>query len=347
MSQNLRDYDYLFPDSLVAQEPPAERGASRMLVLKRAAGTWQHARFSELGEFLLPGDLVVANDTSVLACRLFARKPTGGKVEVFLLRPTQALEWSVFLSPAKGLAEGTRLRVFSRSEPTREAMSLTLSSRQDGEFRIRFDSAADEKSALEDFGEMPLPPYISRPAPRSEDRQRYQTVFAQNAGAVAAPTAGLHFTQEIRDQLHRRGVQWATVTLHVGAGTFLPVKTENIEEHRMHSELFEIPESTIEAIRRCRESGGRVLAVGTTSLRALETWAHRGERAGETDIFIRPGFQFRAVDLLLTNFHQPKSTLLMLVSALAGREFILRAYQEAVAAGYRLFSYGDCMLILP
>lgn len=347
MTENIRDYDYSFPEELVAQEPPAERGASRMMVLRRAAGGVEHARFAELPRYLRPGDLVVANDTSVLACRLFARKPTGGKVEVFLLRSTGSLEWSVFLSPARGLTEGQRLPLFSRSGEAGPGIAVQLVSLQEGEFRVRFDSEADERLAFERLGEMPLPPYIARSAPRAADRERYQTVFARRAGAVAAPTAGLHFTAAMRERLREAGAEWATITLHVGAGTFLPVKTDNIAEHKMHAEHYEISEETLAALRRCRERGGRVLAVGTTSLRALESWALTGRTAGETELFVRPGFEFRCVDLLLTNFHQPKSTLLMLVSALAGREFILRAYREAIEREYRLFSYGDCMLILP
>lgn len=347
MTENIRDYDYFFPEALVAQEPPAERGASRMMVLRRAAQGVEHARFAELPRYLGPGDLVVANDTSVLACRLFARKPTGGKVEVFLLRATGPMEWSVFLSPARGLAEGQRLPLFSRASEAGSGMAVTLASLKDGEFRVRFDSEEDERLAFERLGEMPLPPYIARTAPRPADRERYQTVFARRAGAVAAPTAGLHFTEAMRERLREAGAEWATVTLHVGAGTFLPVKTEKIAEHKMHAEYYEIPQETLAALGRCRERGGRVLAVGTTSLRALESWALTGRTAGETELFVRPGFEFRCVDLLLTNFHQPKSTLLMLVSALAGREFILSAYREAIEREYRLFSYGDCMLILP
>ncbi|MFO1463939.1 MAG: tRNA preQ1(34) S-adenosylmethionine ribosyltransferase-isomerase QueA [bacterium] len=346
MSERLSDYDFQFPPQLVAQEPLAEREGSRMMVLERSAHGLSHARFQDLPRYLRPGDLVVANDTAVLASRLFARKATGGVVEVFLLRPRAALEWEVFLSPTRGLREGLRLPLFSRVPTHCDPPHITIASLREGEFRVRFDSPQEERAALESWGEMPLPPYIERSSPRPEDRERYQTVFAKNPGAVAAPTAGLHFTPEMRDRLSAQGVAWATVTLHVGAGTFLPVKCEEIQSHRMHCEAYEVPAETVAAIRRCREAGGRVLAVGTTSLRALESWALSGRTRGETDLFIRPGFRFQVVDCLLTNFHQPKSTLLMLVSALAGREFILRAYREAIAAQYRLFSYGDCMLIL-
>lgn len=345
VSENIRDYDYLFPEALVAQEPPRERGSSRMMVLRRGVETFEHARFSELPRFLREGDLAVVNDTSVLPSRLFARKPTGGRVEVFLLRNIAPQEWTAFLSPARSLKEGMRLPLFSRLDEAGSPIAVQILSLGEGEFRVGFDSSEEESRAIREFGEMPLPPYIERSAPRAEDRERYQTVFAKNPGAVAAPTAGLHFTPQMGERLQARGVEWATVTLHVGAGTFLPVKVENIDEHKMHREFFEIPEATLAALQRCRERGGRILAVGTTSLRALESWALTGRTKGETDLFIRPGFQFRVVDLLLTNFHQPKSTLLMLVSALAGREFILRAYREAIAQKYRFFSYGDCMLI--
>ncbi len=343
--EKLNDYNYLFPEALVAQEPLHDREASRMLVLDRARQGLSHRRFRDLPEFLRAGDLVVVNDTSVLSCRLFARKATGGVVEVFLLRSVGELEWSVFLSPTRGLTEGMSLPLFSRGRNDLEPVSIAIQSLRPEDFRIRFASLAEQARALGDFGEMPLPPYIEREAPRPEDRERYQTVFARQPGAVAAPTAGLHFTSAMQELLAKQGVAWATVTLHVGAGTFLPVKTERIEEHRMHFESYQISEPTLEALERCRSEKGKVLAVGTTSLRALESWALTRKSSGETDLFIRPGFRFRVVDRLLTNFHQPKSTLLMLVSALAGREFILRAYQEAVAREYRFFSYGDCMLI--
>jgi len=343
--EKLNDYNYFFPEALVAQEPLRDRESSRMLVLDRDRQSLTDRCFRELPAFLRPGDLVVVNDTSVLSCRLFARKVTGGVVEVFLLRSTAELEWSVFLSPTRGLAEEMRLPLFSRNRSDLAPVSITVQSLREDDFRIRFDSSEAQRQALEDFGEMPLPPYIEREAPRPEDRERYQTVFARNPGAVAAPTAGLHFTPAMKEAIAKQGIAWATVTLHVGAGTFLPVKTENIDEHRMHFESYHIPTATLEAVQNCRAKGGRVLAVGTTSLRALESWGLTGKTSGETDLFIRPGFQFRVVDRLLTNFHQPKSTLLMLVSALAGRDFVLRAYREAVEKEYRLFSYGDCMLI--
>jgi S-adenosylmethionine:tRNA ribosyltransferase-isomerase len=345
MSKQLNDYDYVFPPELVAQAPLPKRDASRMMVLSRQEGKIEHSQFQNLPEFLGPKDLVVANDTSVLACRLFAQKPTGGKVEVFLLRPTNDLEWAAFLSPARGLSEGMRLQLYSREQHRPLGREVTVCSLKSEDFRVAFDSAALQREVLASYGEMPLPPYIERSAPRDEDRDRYQTLFAKSPGAVAAPTAGLHFTDSVLHSLKERGVQWTTLTLHVGAGTFLPVKTENIEEHPMHAEWYQIPQATIDAVQECKKRGGRVLAVGTTALRALESWAQTQQSAGWTKLFVRPGFQFQVVDLLLTNFHQPKSTLLMLVSALAGREFIFDSYAAALREGYRLFSYGDCMLI--
>jgi S-adenosylmethionine:tRNA ribosyltransferase-isomerase len=347
MSNLLSDFDYSFPPELVAQEPPPERGASRMMVISRGEKTLRHARFRDLPQFLQAGDLAVVNDTAVLAARLYAKKASGGLVEVFLLRFLGNGEWSVFLSPTRGLRPGLQIPVYSRAQGRTLPMKLEVTRLQPKDFRVRFGSAEEEAAALREGGEMPLPPYIRRPAPRAGDRERYQTVFAAQPGAVAAPTAGLHFDAGMREALAARGVEWAALTLHVGAGTFLPVKTEDIAAHRMHLERYAIPGVTLGKLAACRERGGKVLTVGTTSLRALESWAMTGRASGETELFIRPGFEFRTVDLLLTNFHQPKSTLLMLVSALAGREFILQAYQEAIRERYRLFSYGDCMLILP
>lgn len=346
MSENLSDYDYPLDRERVAQAPLPERDASRMMVLSPGNGELLHRRFAELPGFLRPGDLVIVNDTSVVACRLFARKPTGGQVEIFLLKSLGSFEWRCWFSPARGLKEGERLTLLSRARGKPDGPEVTVASLSPEDFRVRFFSSEEERAALEGFAEMPLPPYIDRPAPREADRERYQTVFARKPGAVAAPTAGLHFTEATRKLLIQKGVEWAPLTLHVGPGTFLPVKTERIDEHVMHAEFFEIPPETQEAVRTCRERGGKILAVGTTALRALEAWGLTGLTRGWTDLYIRSGFQFKVVDHLLTNFHQPRSTLLILVSSLAGREFILSAYREAVREGYRLFSYGDCMLIL-
>ncbi len=346
MAQKLSNYNYSYPPELVAQSPLAERGASRMMALTRSDETIRHHRFFELFSLLNSGDLLVVNDTSVLPSRLFARKPTGGSVEILLVRRLEGGQWAALLSPIRGLQVGMRLNIFSRELQASTDFAVTLVSLEPEDFRICFDTKEEEDKVLSMHGEMPLPPYIGRSKPNDEDRRRYQTCFAKNPGAVAAPTAGLHFSEDFKKKLEAEGVGWSAVTLHVGPGTFLPVRVEDIEAHRMHTEWYEIPQLTLEKIEACKAGGGKVTAVGTTSLRALETWARSGETRGWTDLFVRPGFEFRIVDRLLTNFHQPRSTLLMLVSAFAGRKFILRAYEEAIRERYRLFSYGDCMLIL-
>ncbi len=346
MSDRIADYDFFYPPELVAQDPLKQRDASRMMVLTRNRGKFKHGHFRELPEYLREGDLLVANDTALTACRLYAKKPTGALVEVFVLASTRPLEHRVWFSPLKSLKEGQRLRVFSRSGDETVGPEVEVLSLREDEFRIRFFSAEEESVVLAEWGEMPTPPYIRRAAPKPEDRERYQTIFARQAGAVAAPTAGLHFTPELQALLKERGVGWAQLTLHVGPGTFLPVKTDRLDAHRMHRESYEIPEETQVKVKHCLAGGGRVIPIGTTSLRAVEAWAMNGEARGETDLFIRPGFKFQLAAGLLTNFHQPRSTLLVLVSALAGRDFILSAYQEAIRDKYRLFSYGDCMLIL-
>ncbi len=345
MTALLSDYHYDFPEELVAQEPLAERDASRMMILNPQKKSVRHSRFRDLPEFLSAGDLLVVNDTAVEARRFFAKKPTGGKVEILLIRPYGPLEWSAFISPVRGLKSGMSLQLFSREKNVTLPLSMTVTSLEFGETRIRFPDGGVEEEILNQHGEMPLPPYIKRDFPRSEDRHRYQTFFAKNSGAVAAPTAGLHFTEGFRELLRQRGVHWATLTLHVGPGTFLPVKTEDIREHTMHQEWYEISDTTQRALQECRDRGNRIVAVGTTVLRAVETWEATRNSRGWTNLYITPGYEFRMVDALLTNFHQPRSTLLILVSALAGREFILQAYHEAIQEGYRLFSYGDCMLI--
>lgn len=347
MSGLLQDYDYAYPPESVAQEPLADRDASRMMVLSKSRRTLSHRTFMDLIDEMESGDLIVANDTSVIAARIFVRRPSESLTEVFLIRPVSELEWKVFLSPKRGLREGMKLPLFSRGKDRESDIFLTLSSLASEDFRVRFDSPEDLRRIFQDYGEPPLPPYIRRDGPRDRDRERYQTVFARNAGAVAAPTAGLHFTEEFRGRLQDKGVLWSSVTLHVGPGTFLPVKVEKVDDHVMHREWYQVPEETRKAVAECRSRGGNILAVGTTSLRALESWALTGETEGETGLFIRPGFEFKVATALLTNFHQPKSTLLMLVSAFAERTWILEAYREAIAKGFRLFSYGDCMLIRP
>jgi S-adenosylmethionine:tRNA ribosyltransferase-isomerase len=337
------DFHYDLPTELIAQQPLSERSASRLLCLDRHAGTLADHAFRELPELLNAGDLLVFNDTRVIPARVFGRKETGGRVEVLverLLSDTRCIaQLRASKSPAPGsglvLEGGSRLRVTGRQE---EFFELELEAEGASETLDRVMSA---------HGHMPLPPYIQRPDTEA-DRDRYQTVYARRPGAVAAPTAGLHFDGELLAVLARRGVESARVTLHVGAGTFQPVRVENIEEHRMHAEYLEVSEAACAAVAAARARGGRVIAVGTTAVRSLETAARRGSPepfSGDSRLFIYPGYRFRAVDGMVTNFHLPESTLLMLVSAFAGRERVLAAYRHAVRQKYRFFSYGDAMLV--
>ncbi len=335
---NLSDFDYELPGHLVARHPLPERAASRLLCLERGTGRIEHSFFSSLPGRLRAGDLLVINDTRVLPGRVVARKPTGGRVEILVERLLDASRVTVMLgsnrTPAVGselvCANGARARITGR----------------DGEFfTLHFDR--EILPLLDEVGEMPLPPYLQRGAEASDD-ERYQTVYAQVPGAVAAPTAGLHFDDDVLAAIRSRGVDIARVTLHVGAGTFQPVRVERVEEHAMHAEWLEVGEDACDRIHAAKARGGRVVAVGTTSMRALESAAAGGELApmrGETRLFILPGYRFRVCDALVTNFHLPKSTLLMLVSAFAGTEPIRAAYAEAVRASYRFFSYGDAMFI--
>ena len=330
------DFDYELPTELVAQHPAPERTASRLLRLS-PAGVSDHA-FSDLPQFLAAGDVLVLNDTRVVKARLFGVKETGGRIEVLIERVLGANEALAQIRASHPPRPGARLRLA-------DAVAVAVVGREGDLFRLRFDGEVFE--ALERHGQVPLPPYIAHP-PDAEDESRYQTVYARTPGAVAAPTAGLHFDAPLLESLRARGVELAFLTLHVGAGTFQPVRTHRIADHRMHSERYEIPAATAAAVRRAHERGRQVIAVGTTSLRALEASARDGEvTAGseETDLFITPGYRFRVVDRLLTNFHLPKSTLLMLVSAFAGIEPVRAAYRHAIAARYRFFSYGDAMLV--
>jgi S-adenosylmethionine:tRNA ribosyltransferase-isomerase len=331
------DFDYELPPERIAQRP-APRGESRLLVLDRE-GPERHRRVSDLPELLRAGDLLVLNDTRVIPARLFGRRPGGGQVEILLTGRVNDQEWDALVRPGRRARPGTILAV------DEELTAEVTEKEENGRHRLRFSEPIEPH--LDRLGHMPLPPYIQR-ADEAEDRERYQTVWARQPGAVAAPTAGLHFTQEILDALAAAGIATAHVTLHVGLGTFKPVSAERIEDHQMESERWELSEETAEAIRRTRERGGRVVAVGTTVVRTLESAALAGEiRAGSgaTRLFITPGFRFQAVDVLLTNFHLPKSTLLMLVSAFAGRERVLAAYEDAVREEYRFYSYGDAMLV--
>ena len=337
----LSDFDFDLPEELIAQTPAEERDRSRLLVLDRKTGVVSHRTFSDITAYLVPGDLLVLNDTRVFPCRLPARKAGGGKAELFLLEEKGINLWHALVKG--GIDAGRTVSV----APGIDAEVLSVSS--DGIRLVRFHGTADIRTRLNDLGRTPLPPYIRR-EPTAQDVQRYQTVYASREGAVAAPTAGLHFTGELLQRLRDQGIGTAMVTLHVGPGTFQPVRTKYIAEHRMHSEQYEIPAATAEAVNRARSEGRRVIAVGTTSVRALET-AARGDgkvRGGEgsSELFITPGYRFNVIDGMITNFHLPKSTLLMLVAAFAGRERILSAYGDAVGQRYRFFSYGDAMLIL-
>jgi S-adenosylmethionine:tRNA ribosyltransferase-isomerase len=337
----LSDFDFDLPPELVAQHPAAERSASRLL-----DGTVDppvDRIFKDLPSRLRAGDLLVFNDTRVVKARLFGEKPTGGKLELLVERVLQGDEVVAHMKVSKKPPVGTKLAMTGEFQ-------ATLLGRWPDEhgalFRFRFESAAGEDpyALMARCGHVPLPPYIEH-ADSQDDERRYQTVFARVPGAVAAPTAALHFDEALLAELEARGVQRANVTLHVGAGTFQPVKTENIADHTMHAERYEVPEATQRAIADAKARGGRIVAVGTTTVRTLESWARSGQAAGDTRIFITPGFAFEHVDLLVTNFHLPKSTLMMLVSAFAGYERVMALYAHAISERYRFFSYGDAMLL--
>ncbi|WP_153109322.1 tRNA preQ1(34) S-adenosylmethionine ribosyltransferase-isomerase QueA [Propionivibrio limicola] len=339
----LDDFDFHLPDELIAQHPASERTASRLLHVEKTSLT--DRTFSDLPRLIQPGDLLVFNDTKVIKARLFGQKESGGQIEVMIERIVDRHHAVAQIRASKSPKPGSRivlenafqLKITGRTGEHAEFFALELEDASDG----------DLYALTEKHGRLPLPPYITHAA-EIDDESRYQTVFARQSGAVAAPTAGLHFDDSMLAKLRERGAELAWLTLHVGAGTFQPVRVHNLAEHRMHSERFDIPAATLEAIQQTRDRGGRVIAVGTTSLRALEAAAQSGElRAGpaETDIFITPGYEFRVVDRLITNFHLPKSTLLMLVSAFAGCDTIRAAYRHAVEQRYRFFSYGDAMLL--
>lgn len=334
------DFDFNLPDELIAQFPATARGSSRLLRLDGRTGAVNDQLFRQLPEFLQPGDLLVFNDTRVIKARLAGVKTSGGKVEVLIERILDNQRALAHIRASKAPKPGSRLLIADRLEA--EVME-----RQDDLFLLHFFGETPILDLLEQHGALPLPPYISHTAD-SMDEERYQTVYARAPGAVAAPTAGLHFDPAMLELLQQHGIQIAYVTLHVGAGTFQPVRVDNIAEHKMHSELYSIPSETVALIKQTQSRGGKVTAVGTTALRALESATRSGNLVaghGETDIFITPGYRFRVVERLLTNFHLPKSTLLMLVSAFAGIEHIQQAYQHAIEQRYRFFSYGDAMLI--
>ncbi|MFL1404966.1 tRNA preQ1(34) S-adenosylmethionine ribosyltransferase-isomerase QueA [Marinobacter sp. M1N3S26] len=337
---NVSDFHFDLPDELIARYPMAERSASRMLSLDGVSGAVAHRQFRELPELLEPDDLLVFNDTRVIPARLFGTKETGGKLEVLVERVVADDTVLAHVRASKALKPGQAVLLEDGSQ-------LVMLDREEALFRLKTANGGPILELLERAGHMPLPPYVDRPD-EGADRERYQTVYAREAGAVAAPTAGLHFDQPVFDRLAERGVETAFVTLHVGAGTFQPVRVDRVEDHVMHSEVATVPEATVDAIRRTRARGGRVIAVGTTSVRSLESASRGGvvrPMRGETDIFITPGYRFQTVDAMITNFHLPESTLIMLVSAFAGYHNTMAAYREAVAERYRFFSYGDAMFI--
>lgn len=338
---HIDEFDYELPEDLIARHPLPERGASRLMHVDGVAGTYTDRMFSDLPSLMRPGDLMVFNDSRVIKARLHGEKATGGRVEVLIERVIGEHEALAQLRASHKPKPGSRLRLAG-------AFEVEVLAREGEFFRLRFDPAHTVFDWLERYGEVPLPPYIDRPA-EAADAERYQTVYARTPGSVAAPTAGLHFDQAMLERLREIGVALAWVTLHVGAGTFQPVRVKDVRAHRMHSEWYEVPPETAAAVAAARARGGRVLAVGTTSLRTLEAAAldDGGVRpgSGETDLFITPGYRFRVVDRLITNFHLPRSTLLMLVYAFGGVALMRQAYAHAVASRYRFYSYGDAMLI--
>ena len=344
----LSEFDYELPEELIAQMPADKRQNSRMLVMNRANHNIEHKHFYDIVDLIEPGSLLVLNDTKVLPARLRGEKETGAKIEIFLLKQTVEDCWDVLIKPSKRVKPGTVVKIS-------DELSVEVLKRleDDGEWSVKLLFEGDVLDVLHRNGNIPLPPYIERKMPSDElkklDFERYQTVYARDEGSVAAPTAGLHFTQEILKKLADKGVEIKYVTLNVGLGTFRPVKCENVLEHKMHSEAFEISEDTARAVTKAKKEGRKIIAVGTTTVRTLETaYKQFGEVKAchsASELFIYPPYEFKVVDNLITNFHLPKSTLLMLVSALAGKDFIFDAYREAIAQKYRFYSYGDCMYI--
>jgi len=336
-------FDFDLPEELIAQVPLKNRSDSRLMILNKETGEIKHEVFKHITEYLREGDCLVLNDTKVLPARLFGvKKDTGAKIEVLLLKQLEGDEWETLVKPAKRVQEGTELDF---GNGLLKAVCTGTADHGGRTFKFIFDGIFYE--VLDQLGEMPLPPYIKE---QLEDRDRYQTVYARELGSAAAPTAGLHFTEELLEEIKAKGVHIAFITLHVGLGTFRPVNVEDIEGHEMHAEFYQMTAETAKLLNNVREKGGRIIAVGTTSTRTLETIAAKHsmftEASGWTDIFIYPGYEYKAIDGLITNFHLPKSTLIMLVSALAGRENILHAYNTAVKERYRFFSFGDAMFII-
>ena len=339
---NVKDYDYDLPEELIAQDPLEDRSSSRLMVLDRQTGDVEHRHFTDILEYLHPGDCLVINNTKVIPARLFGvKEDTQAKIEVLLLKRKENDIWETLVKPGKKAKPGTKL-VFGDGLLTAEVVDVV----EEGNRLIQFHYDGIFEEILDQLGQMPLPPYITH---QLKDKNRYQTVYAKYDGSAAAPTAGLHFTKELLQKVKDMGVDIAEVPLHVGLGTFRPVKVENVLDHHMHSEFYMVSQEAADKINRAKESGHRVIAVGTTSTRTLEAAADENgrlhETSGWTEIFIYPGYQFKVIDALITNFHLPQSTLVMLVSALAGREHVLHAYEIAVKERYRFFSFGDAMLI--
>lgn len=350
------DFDYSLPEELIAQTPLKDRSASKLLVLDKETGSFSDHKFSEILDFLHPGDALVLNETKVLPARIYGQKvSTGGAVELLLLKDLGHDNWECLARPGKRLKQGSELRF--TAGPNSDSLDATVTEKlQDGLIHVHFHYSGIFYEILDRLGTMPLPPYIHE---QLADQSRYQTVYAKNLGSAAAPTAGLHFTPELLQKAAKKGIKIVKITLHVGLGTFRPVQVDDIKNHQMHTESYEITKEAAETLTSVKNSGGKIIAVGTTSVRTLETvFSRHGdfrEDKGETDIFIYPGYHFQAIDVLITNFHLPKSTLLMLVSALAGenaenpmlgRDRILSAYSHAIAEKYRFFSFGDAMLII-
>ncbi|NPA52379.1 MAG: tRNA preQ1(34) S-adenosylmethionine ribosyltransferase-isomerase QueA [Aquificae bacterium] len=335
----LSDYDYHLPQELIAKYPVEQRDRCRLMVLDRKKKSIDHRIFKDIESYLQEGDLLVLNDTKVIPARLVGKKETGASIEVFLLNPTQDENvWEVLIKNLKRLKEGNRI-IFAD-----DFYAELLEKREDGKAVVKF-FGGELKEKIDRYGQIPLPPYIER-APEEKDKEFYQTVFAKKEGAVAAPTAGLHFTNELLDNLKQKGIKIGYITLHVGIGTFKPITTQDITKHKIHQEFYQIPKETVHMIEQTKKRGNSVIAVGTTVVRTLETFARNRKTEGFSSLYIYPPFEFKLVDKLVTNFHLPKSSLLLLVSAFAERQFVLKAYKEAVEKKYRFFSYGDAMFII-
>ncbi len=334
----ISEFDYKLPKDLIAKYPVEPRDSCRLMVLNRKTKEIKHKTFRNITDYLEEGDTLVLNDTKVIPARLKGKKETGANIEVFLLRPFSEDEWEVLIKNIKRLKEGQYI-IFGK-----DFKGKLIEKYEEGKAKIKL-VGENINHLIKKYGHIPLPPYIER-EDEDKDKDYYQTVFARKEGAVASPTAGLHFTPELLEKIKQKGVNIVYITLHVGLGTFKPVSVENIKEHKMHEEYYQIPEETIEIIKKTKQKGKSVIAVGTTVVRTLETYAQTGRKEGFSDIFIYPPFEFKIVDKLITNFHLPKSTLLLLVSAFADKDFILKAYETAVEEKYRFFSYGDAMLII-